>query len=128
MEKGINFFLDRYKKLGENVSRIRLKPSLRVKKRFLLLKIISSAPLTESSLSKGLSSHLLTYLGIKEFGECGFWFLKDKFDYDTQQAIVKISLSSQKNVLGALGFLEEIEGKKVRCDVIKISGTLKGLE
>ena len=30
MEKGMNFFLDRYKKLGEQVSRIKLRPSLRV--------------------------------------------------------------------------------------------------
>jgi len=30
MEKGMNFFLDRYKNLGETVSRIKLKPSLRV--------------------------------------------------------------------------------------------------
>jgi len=30
MEKGMNFFLDRYEKLGETVSRIKLRPALRV--------------------------------------------------------------------------------------------------
>jgi len=30
MEKGMNFFLDRYKKLGQTVSRITLKPALRI--------------------------------------------------------------------------------------------------
>jgi hypothetical protein len=30
MEKGMNFFLDRYKKLGETVSDIQLKPALRI--------------------------------------------------------------------------------------------------
>jgi len=105
-----------------------LKPSLRVKKRFLLLKIISSKSFSESTLSKGLSSHLLTYLGVMGFGDCGFWFLKDLCNVSEQTAIVKISLSSQKNVLGALGLLTEIESIPTRIEVTRISGTLKGFQ
>jgi RNase P/RNase MRP subunit POP5 len=105
-----------------------LRPSLRVKKRFLLLNIHSSKQFSESELSKGLSSFLLEFLGVKTFGDSGFWFLKDKFNFKEQTAVVKISLSTQKDVVGALGFLEQIQGIPTRVDVVRISGTLKGLE
>ncbi len=104
-----------------------LSPSLRLKKRFILIKINSNKKYDFKYLSDELSNSIIWYLGLIDFGKFGIWFLKDKFDYENQEMLIKVTTKGKSKLLAALSLINKIENNLINIDILKVSGTLKGV-
>ena len=97
-----------------------LRPTMRVKKRFLLIKIISSEIFDFSQLLQILGSH--------QYGEFGIWIIKEQFNKKEQQIILKTTPQGVDKVIASLSLGISINSKQVRAKILNVSGTLKGLK
>jgi RNase P/RNase MRP subunit POP5 len=103
-----------------------LIPSMRIKKRFILIKIISEEKFDFKTLSKNLNDELLKYIGLIDFSKFAIWILKDKYDFEKQEFIIKVSTKGKDKILTSLALINTIDNKSAQLDVLKVSGTLKG--
>lgn len=104
-----------------------LIPTLREKKRFILGKIESEKKFEFKEISEKLIEEIIFYLGAIEFSKSGIWLLRDKFDYEKQEFIIKVSVRSKDKLVGILSIINKISNSKVKIKTLKVSGTLKGL-
>jgi ribonuclease P/MRP protein subunit POP5 len=105
-----------------------LSPTLRQKKRFVKIKIISNNKFSFDDISKYLSKEITFYIGAIDYSKAGVWFLKDKFDMNKQELIIRFGLKYKEKIVAALALISELNKVKVSIEIVKISGTLKGLE
>lgn len=113
------------------IDEIKLKPIipvLRQKKRFVKVQIISSKKFTFKEVSEDLIENIILYLGAIDFGKNGIWILKDKFDEKNQTIILKVSTKSKDRLVGVLALITKIAKIDCRLNVLRVSGTLKGVE
>ncbi len=106
-----------------------LLPTLRDKKRFIKIKVI---PVDEinfkfdfNSVSNGIITGVMFFAGAIDYGNCGLWILKDKFDFEKQELVVRVSLKYFKKIIASLLLINSIDSKKIKIETIKVSGTLK---
>ncbi len=104
-----------------------LSPTLRQKKRFVLLKIESSKQFDFKELSENLIEELIKYLGVVELGKSGIWLLRDKFDFEKQEIIIKVSTKSKDKLIGVLALIQNIGSCSIKIKTLKTSSTLKGI-
>lgn len=106
-----------------------LRPTLRVKKRFLKVQIHSSnSSLLLKDIIFALNSHLLKTLGTLFYAEFGVWIIKEKCDEKEKYIIIKSTPKGVEYVKTALilGFC--VKQDECRAQILNISGTLKGLQ
>jgi ribonuclease P/MRP protein subunit POP5 len=104
-----------------------LLPTLRQKKRFLRVKIISEEHFEFKELSEGVNEELLSLLGSIDFGIFGVWILRDKFDEKKQEFLLRVSIKGKEKTLSALALIDKVKTKKTHLEVLRVSGTLKGV-
>ncbi|MFT4244706.1 MAG: Rpp14/Pop5 family protein [Candidatus Woesearchaeota archaeon] len=104
-----------------------LRPTLRVKKRFLLIKY-SSIDVDEKKIVFEINNHLLKILGTHQYGALGVWFVKEQCDIKKQLLVLKVATSGVELVQAVLALPFQTSGRDVRCEVLNVSGTLKGLK
>lgn len=98
-----------------------LMPTLRVKKRFIKIKINSKSHTTFDDISSTLSDEVLYFLGAIDYSQSGFWILKDTFNEKEKELIVKTSVKLKDKVICALSLIQNIN-----VEIKRVSGTLKG--
>ena len=103
-----------------------LMPTLRQKKRFLRVKIESKHKFDFKELSENIVDEIITYLGAIEFGKAGIWVLRDKFDFEKQEFIIKVSLQTKNKLCGAICLISKLGKENVKLKILRISGTIKG--
>ena len=117
--------MNKQKNIGMSIQEEKLKtlmPTLRVKKRFIRIKIDSSKKLSFEDIAKVLNEQVLYFMGALDFSQSGFWILKDQFDFDKQELIVKTTVTLKDKVILSLSLIENFT-----IDVKRVSGTLKGV-
>lgn len=105
-----------------------LQPTLRQKKRFIKIKIESEKKLDFKEISSTLIEEILSFFGTLEFGKNGIWILRDKFNFEEQTLILKVSNKSKDKLLGVLSLIQKINSELVNITSLRTSGTLKGVE
>lgn len=113
------------------IDEIKLKPllpTLRQKKRFIKIKIESSKKFSFKEISEELIENIIIYLGAINFGKEGIWLLKDKFDFENQTIVLKVSTKSKDKLIGVLALINKIAKTECKLNILKVSGTLKGIE
>lgn len=105
-----------------------LFPSLRTKKRFIKIKIESDKKIDFRELSESINEQIIIFLGAIEFGKSGIWILKDKFNFEEQTLVLKVSTQTCDKLIGVLSLLQKINNNLININIINVSGTLKGLE
>jgi len=105
-----------------------LRPTLKMKKRFVKVKINSSKKFKFEEVSKFLSKELIFYIGSIDYSKAGIWLLKDKFNFSKQEFILKTQVSFKEKLIAALLLISKLDKTETRFEVIRVSGTLKGLE
>lgn len=105
-----------------------LIPTLRNKKRFVKIKIKCEYKFDFKDLSEDLTNELIYYIGAIDFGKGGIWFLKDKFNQDKQELVIKVGTKFKDKLVASLNLINKIKNKNIEIEILKISGTLKGLE
>lgn len=103
-------------------------PTLREKKRFIKIKLESKKKYDFKTLSNSLNKQILYYLGAIDFGKGGVWILKDKFDFEKQTTIIKVSTKFKDKLIASLALMTKIENDETKLEILRVSGTLKGVE
>ena len=103
-------------------------PTLRDKKRFIKIEIESCEKFDFQNLSSGFSKVLFKFLGFFKFANSQIWILKDKFDFEKQTFVMKTSLKEKDLVVGCISLLTSLNSKSCNMKILRISGTLKGVE
>lgn len=105
-----------------------LQPTLRQKKRFIRAVISSKNKLDFKTISENLVEQVISYMGSVEMGKAGVWVLRDKFDFDKQEIVLKCSTKSSDNLVGILSLVLFLgNNNPCKIDVKRVSGTLKGV-
>lgn len=105
-----------------------LSPSLRLKKRFIKIKIESDKQFDFKTLSENLNQQMILFLGAVEFSKSGIWILRDKFDDKKQELVLKVSTKLKDRLIGVLSLIQNISNTDVNIHILNVSGTLKSLE
>lgn len=67
------------------------------------------------------------YIGAIDFGKAGIWILKDKFDKEKQEIVIRTGTKFKDKTIGALALIRKIGPVNVCLRILRVSGTLKGL-
>ena len=113
-----------------NISETKLKPLmpvLREKKRFIRVKINSKNNLDFDRFSKGFLYEITYLMGAIDTGKAGVWLLRDKFDIEKQEAIIRCGVKFTKKFLAGCSLINKIDSVDCTLDVKRVSGTLKGV-
>lgn len=105
-----------------------LIPILRTKKRFIKIKIQSKQKFNFKEISDKLQEEILFYIGAIDYSKAGIWFLKDKFNEKEQELVIKCATKYKDKTIAAIALIDSIDNKDAKASIIKVSGTLKGLE
>ena len=102
-----------------------LKPTQRLKKRYIKFKVQGNIP--EEELSRGIYKYSLNF-----FGEYGFSKRTIKLlEFSNNEGILLVDREGCQEVLGMLALIKELNNKPVRIIPIQTTGTictLKGKE
>ncbi|MEM5830442.1 MAG: Rpp14/Pop5 family protein [Candidatus Aenigmatarchaeota archaeon] len=104
-----------------------LIPTLRERKRYLLIKIISDEIFEYEEIEREFWNSLLNSFGKLAF-LTSFKILKDTYDKNKKTIIVKCNHLSKHFVYFALGRIKEINKKKCIIKLLNVSGTIKSLK
>ena len=104
-----------------------LMPTLRQKKRFIRIQIEGEKKFDFKILSNNLTDQITYFLGAIEFSNSGVWFLKDKFNFEKQEMIIKVSTKSKDKLVGALSLITKLGNENIKIKTLRVSGTLKGV-
>ncbi len=100
-----------------------LIPTLRERKRYVSIKIISDEKIEKEEIKNAL------YENIKNlYGKFALAYLSFRIKFDKDLIILKCNHISLPFIISSLGFLKEINRKKVIIKVLAISGTIKKLK
>lgn len=105
-----------------------LIPTLREKKRFVKIRVVSTKKIEFKEFSNNLNTQLTYYIGAIDFGKGGVWILKDKFNFEKQEAIIKVGVKYKQKLLSSLALINKLGDQEVKIEIIRVSGTLKGVE
>lgn len=105
-----------------------LIPTLREKKRFVKIRVNSEKKFDFKDFSNNLNTQLTYYIGAIDFGKGGVWILKDKFNFENQEAIIKVGVKYKQKLLASLSLITKFGNSNVKIETIRVSGTLKGVE
>ncbi len=100
-----------------------LSPTLRVKKRFIKIQIKSDKKENFEMISKKINDTILFFMGAIDYSKSGFWILKDKFDFEKQELVLRVGVEYRDKLVTSISLIKDL-----KVEIIRISGTLKGLE
>ncbi len=105
-----------------------LKPTSRVKKRFLLVKIHSNnSKLEFKEISYLINQHILKILGAYSYGKLGIWILRERYDSEKNTIVFKVTPEGIDLLKATLALGIQHNSNQLKLEVLNVSGTLKQL-
>ena len=104
---------------------MKLLPSLKERHRYIVFEIKSEEKYTFTEIKEEVERALLQFLGELGVAKAAPMFLKDKFHYEHQRFILKISPTMVDEVKTALTLSKKIKKTPIIIHSITMSGTLK---
>lgn len=105
-----------------------LPPSIREKKRYLRFKVHAEEDVELGEVVDAVWDACLEYMGAKDTGKADHWVIKNQFDGESQEGIVRVERSMVDDFRASLCFVESLGGKKGFIEVTAVSGSIKKLE
>jgi ribonuclease P/MRP protein subunit POP5 len=98
------------------------------KQRYVLFKIIKETDtfFDKQDILRLIWRSIWRYFGIKEANKTGLWLYK--LDLKREIGIIRCSNETKEEIISALTFIKEINGKRIILSPIKTSGTIRGLK
>jgi len=106
--------------------KFKVLPSLRLKKRYIAFRMLSSGPVSKTNLKDALQASIRDWVGVKGLGESGFSLLR--WNERTGEGIIRCGHLWVDDIKLAMALLHQIGDEKVILASYRVSGTLKGLE
>lgn len=104
---------------------MKLKPSLKQKKRYVLFEIQASKPFSLSEVSESIGMSLLRFLGELGMAKAAPLFVKEKWDEQKQRFVLKVNHKYVDELKTAVILNKKIKNTPVLIRSIVTSGTLK---
>lgn len=104
---------------------MKLLPSLRQKKRYVVFEIMSDKKCSLSEVQEAVESSLLKFLGELGIAKASPLFLKEKWNEQKQRFVVKVNHAFVDELKSALILNKKIKNTPVLIKSIITSGTLK---
>ena len=104
-----------------------LLPTLREKERYISFQVISEEPITYSDLESAIWNQLLDFYGEYGISKTSMWLVKNLWDGKNQVGVIRCNNKSVPQVIAGLGLISRLGDIRVILNVLKVSGTLKGL-
>lgn len=101
-----------------------LLPSLRKRKRYIAVEVISDFPVQRNAFIVSVSQTGCAVLGDVGFAACGISVL----GFENNTGVVKCWHTGVSQTIGVLAFITMIDGQKVIVRTAGVSGTVKGAE
>jgi len=102
-------------------------PSLRERERYIAFEIISEGEIRYEELEKSIWNTMLTFLGEHGLSKTSIWILKKLYNEKNKVGVIKCNHKALIQVLSCLGLISRIGETRVVFKILKISGTIKGL-
>jgi ribonuclease P/MRP protein subunit POP5 len=104
-----------------------LSPTLREKDRYISFQVISEEPITYSDLESAIWNQLLDFYGEYGVSKTSMWLVKNLWNEKNQVGVIRCNNRSVSQVIAGLGLISRLGDIRVILKILKISGTLKGL-
>ncbi len=99
-------------------------PSLREKKRYILLSVKSEKKLKRKDLVRSIWNCGISMVGDVGIAETGLWVM----DFNGDYLLVRCNHTSVEEIKGILASLTNVSGDKIRLDILGVSGTINKLK
>ncbi len=104
----------------------RLPSSLREKRRYIAFRVWSDEAVAKDELIKGVLREVSSFLGERESARLNFRILD--FDEASKQGFLVCSNRGVGRVKACLCLVNQLNGKRVRIDILGMSGTVRALK
>lgn len=101
-----------------------LPPTLRMKERYIVFEVISEKPIEYSELTKTVWFSCLSFLGELKASELGFKFVKDLYNPEMQQGVIRCAHDAVEYVRVALMMVKKIGDVNALIRVMGVTGTI----
>ncbi|MFP4112198.1 MAG: Rpp14/Pop5 family protein [Candidatus Woesearchaeota archaeon] len=106
-----------------------LSPTLRERKRYLVYEVISESDIGDVyRISDSIKNSMKSYIGEKDLGKAGLYFLNHKFNRKLNRGIVRVENNHIDNLRSSLALVEKIDEDPVIVRSVGVSGILKKAE
>jgi ribonuclease P/MRP protein subunit POP5 len=102
-------------------------PTLRERDRYVHFKVISEEPIEYSDLEAAIWNTFLDFYGELGVSRTSAWLVKNLWNPDEQSGVVKCNNVSAPQIISGLGFISRLGESRVIFKIMKVSGTIKGL-
>lgn|SRR3989338_7390634 len=102
-----------------------LLPSLRQKKRYLALEILSPEKFSYAEIQEGVLQAASDFLGQLGLSRAGMMFLPEKWNPAQQRFLLKVNHTAVDEVKAALVLSKKIKKAPIIIRSVTVSGTLK---
>lgn len=104
---------------------MKLLPSLRQKKRYVVFEITSDKAFSLSEVQEAVESSLARFLGELGLAKASPQFIKEKWSEQKQRFVVKVNHTFVDELKTALILSKKIKNTSILIKSITVSGTLK---
>lgn len=105
-----------------------LLPSLRERERYVKFKVVSEEPISYVDLENAIWNSFLDFYGELGVSGLSLWIIKNLWDEGEQTGVIKCNNKSVEKVVAGLGLISRLGDSRIIFKILKISGTIKGLE
>ena len=105
--------------------KLKSKPSLREKKRYLTFRIISEEPLDYDNVKGAIWHSMENWLGQNELAQASPRLIKNLWNPKTSSGFLQCSPKYVDQIKVALALIKQIGDTRVIFQVLRVSGTIK---
>lgn len=103
---------------------MKLMPSLRPKKRYVLFQIIAEQKFTLGEVKAEVERCLNSFFGQLGLSKAGIMFIDEKFDIENQKFLLKVDNKYVDELISALILSKSIKNTSVIIKSVRVSGTI----
>lgn len=105
-----------------------LLPTLREKDRYISFQVISEEPILYTDFEQAVLNIFLDFYGEYGFSKLSFWIIKNLYDPENQIGVIRCNNKSVQQVIAGLGLVSRLGETRITVKILKVSGTIKGLD
>lgn len=105
--------------------KLKSRPTLRGKHKYVVFRIHSTARLQYNDVKNALMNGLMNWMGEQDFAEAGIWLIKNLWDAKEQKGFIRCDPKYADSVKMSLILIHQIGDEKVAIQSLWVSGTIK---
>ncbi len=105
----------------------RLPPSFQKDQRYLSFKVRADEDFKFSKVLNSFWNRIETEMGTLEASKADIWVIKNKFNEEKQEGVIRVNKDLEDQLRSALLFVQEIDGEEAFVEVKSSSGMIDKL-